>query len=84
MELKRSVTSSDAARAASAAHRLKSNAHSIGAKVLGELCARIELHGAAPSSAELSELVRTMEAEAIRVDVYLDSLTPSQEQAVAS
>jgi CheY-like chemotaxis protein/HPt (histidine-containing phosphotransfer) domain-containing protein len=70
-ELSQAAMNSDASKAASAAHRLKSNAYAIGAKGLGDLCAQIEDAKTAAGAVELDDLVRNMEIEACRVDAYL-------------
>jgi CheY-like chemotaxis protein/HPt (histidine-containing phosphotransfer) domain-containing protein len=74
MELKRAAVDDDRAAAASAAHRFKSNAYSIGAKRLGDLCAQIEQAETAPDIGALGDLVRSMDVEAATVDTYLKTL----------
>ena len=74
IELNWAAINCDGAAAASAAHRLKSNAYSMGAKGLGDWCALIEEAETAPSNGKLNDLVRSMETEAAAVDAYLEGL----------
>jgi HPt (histidine-containing phosphotransfer) domain-containing protein len=73
-ELFRAAVANDPSAAAAAAHRLKPNAHAIGAKRLGDLCALVESEDASRTAEELKQLIRTLEAEAVVVEAYLHSL----------
>ncbi|MDH5479237.1 MAG: ATP-binding protein [Nitrosomonas sp.] len=58
----------------SIAHKLKSSSRSVGALVLGELCAEIELAGKNNDSQALTNLLPRFNAEIIAVEEYLDTL----------
>ena len=62
------------AEVAVAAHKLKSSARSVGALVLGELCAGMEEAGSANQTAELTTFFLPFEAEMVALDKYLGSL----------
>ena len=62
------------AEVAVAAHKLKSSARSVGALVLGELCAGMEEAGSANQTAELTTFFHPFEAEMVALDKYLGSL----------
>lgn len=61
------------AEVAVAAHKLKSSARSVGALVLGELCAGMEEAGSANQAAELTTFFLPFEAELVALDKYLGS-----------
>ncbi|MEE8222655.1 MAG: Hpt domain-containing protein, partial [Nitrosomonadaceae bacterium] len=55
-------------------HKLKSSARSVGAMVLGDLCAEMEQAGKAKDSDALLKLLYRFEAEMTAVDRYIGSL----------
>jgi CheY-like chemotaxis protein/HPt (histidine-containing phosphotransfer) domain-containing protein len=60
--------------AGATAHKLKSSARSVGALLLGELCAQMEQAGKAGDVQKLNELLPRFEAELAAVDKHIDSL----------
>jgi PAS domain S-box-containing protein len=84
IELQEAAKRGDTSEASSAAHRLKSNAYSIGAKGLGDLCERIERLEHTAADAGFADLLRTMEAEAVRVEHFLEALPSGREKKLPS
>lgn len=73
-ELNAAYHAGHAAEVAVAAHKLKSSARSVGALVLGELCAGMEEAGFANQTAELATFFLPFKAEMAALDKYLGSL----------
>ena len=65
---------SQAVQASDQAHKLMSSARSVGALVLGELCAEMETAGKAGSTETLTALLPMFEQELDAVNTFLDSL----------
>ncbi|WP_239190842.1 ATP-binding protein, partial [Candidatus Nitrotoga sp. HW29] len=74
VELQTAFQLRQAAAVSAAAHKLKSSARSVGALMLGELCAEIEQAGKAGDIEALAVLLPRFEAEMVIVDEYLGSL----------
>lgn len=72
--LKGAFDSDDMEQTAAMAHKLKSSARSVGAMVLGQLCADIEVAGKAADRFTLAGLVLQFEAEMVCVDACLEKL----------
>jgi len=73
-ELRAACEDGQAAQAGALAHKLKSSARSVGALMLGELCAEIEQAGKASQAGALTALLSRFEAEMAVVDEYLGSV----------
>jgi two-component system sensor histidine kinase/response regulator len=74
VELRTAFQLGQAAAVSAAAHKLKSSARSVGALVLGELCAEMEQAGKVGDTEALAVLLPRFEAEMVVVDEYLGSL----------
>ncbi|MDQ3200916.1 MAG: response regulator, partial [Pseudomonadota bacterium] len=74
VELRTAFQLGQAAAVSAAAHKLKSSARSVGALVLGELCAEMEQAGKVGDTEALAVLLLRFEAEMVVVDRYLGSL----------
>ncbi|MGH8762588.1 MAG: PAS domain S-box protein, partial [Nitrosospira sp.] len=73
-DLRVACQAGEAAAAGAAAHKLKSSARSVGALVLGDLCAEMERVGKAGDIQAFKELMPRFESELSVVDQYIDSL----------
>lgn len=73
-ELRAAYQAQQPATVGSIAHKLKSSSRSVGALVLGELCAKIEQAGKRNDQQAVSELLPSFDAEIIKVETYLASL----------
>ena len=73
-DLRAACQAGEAATAGAAAHKLKSSARSVGALVLGDLCAEMEQAGKAGDIQALKALLPRFESELSAVDKYIDSL----------
>lgn len=73
-DLRAACQAGEAATAGAAAHKLKSSARSVGALVLGDLCAEMERVGKAGDIQAFKELMPRFESELSVVDQYIDSL----------
>ncbi|BBJ23374.1 hypothetical protein W01_13010 [Candidatus Nitrotoga sp. AM1P] len=74
VELRIAFQLGQAAAVSAAAHKLKSSARSVGALMLGELCAEMEQAGKVGDTEALAVLLPRFEAEMVIVDEYLGSL----------
>ncbi len=74
VELRTAYQAGQTAAVGAAAHKLKSSARSVGALLLGELCAEVEHAGKADDAAALMILLPRFEAELAAVDKYISSL----------
>ena len=74
VELRTAFQLGQAAAVSAAAHKLKSSARSVGALVLGELCAEMEQAGKVGDTEALAVLLPRFETEMVIVDEYLSSL----------
>jgi two-component system, sensor histidine kinase and response regulator len=73
-DLRAACQAGQAATAGAVAHKLKSSARSVGALVLGDLCAEMEKVGKAGDIEALKALLPRFESELTAVDKYIDSL----------
>ncbi|MDX2004736.1 MAG: response regulator [Meiothermus sp.] len=73
-DLRRACAAPDCAAAFAAAHKLRSTAHSVGAKALAGLCETLEREARGQSAAALAGLYPPLEAEFARVERTLAAL----------
>ena len=66
----------------SAAHKLKSSSRSVGAMVLGELCAKLEQAGKAKDAKTLESLFPVFEKEMAKVEAYLEHYKTTQDKKI--
>jgi CheY-like chemotaxis protein/HPt (histidine-containing phosphotransfer) domain-containing protein len=72
-DLRAASQAGEAATAGAAAHKLKSSARSVGALVLGDLCAEMEKAGKADDIEAVKALLPRFESELAVVNRYIDS-----------
>lgn len=72
-DLRAASQAGEAATAGAAAHKLKSSARSVGALVLGDLCAEMEKAGKAGDLEAVKALLPRFESELAVVNRYIDS-----------
>lgn len=73
-ELKSTYTAGQSLQVGAAAHKLKSSARTVGALMLGEICAEIEKAGNTNQIEALAQLLPKFEAELAAVEKYLGAL----------
>ena len=78
-DLRAASQAGEAVTAGATAHKLKSSARSVGALVLGDLCAEMEVAGKAGDIEAVKALLPRFESELAVVDKYIDSLQGSSE-----
>ncbi len=63
----------------STAHKLKSSSRSVGAIVLGELCAKLEQAGKAKEAKTLKSLLPVFDKEMAKVEAFLEHYNTTQD-----